>query len=160
MPDNAQTIEELYAAFRRRDHAAMAACYHASVHFSDPAFGDLHGNEVRAMWHMLCERGADLEVTFGGVEAHGDQGSAHWEARYTFSPTGRTVHNRIRAAFTFESGRIIRHADVFDMWRWTRMALGAPGILTGWTWFTKNKVRQTARRSLHRFIDEHPEYTR
>jgi ketosteroid isomerase-like protein len=159
MSDNARTIERFYTAFQQRDHAAMAACYHPSIHFSDPAFGDLYGDEARAMWHMLCDRGADLEVTFNRVQANGD-GSARWEARYSFAPTGRPVHNRIRSSFVFDDGQIIRHADVFDMWRWTRMALGATGVLTGWTWFTKNKVRQTARRSLDRFIDDHPEYAR
>lgn len=112
------------------------------------------------MWHMLCERGTDLDVTFSRVQANGHRGSARWEARYTFAPTGRMVHNRIRASFTIDDGKIVRHADAFDMWRWTRMALGATGVLTGWTWFTKKRVRQTARRSLDRFIDDHPEYAR
>jgi len=158
MSSDATTIESFYTAFARRDHVAMAACYHESVRFSDPVFTELRGNEVRAMWHMLCEQATDLDVTVGDVHAADDTGSAHWEARYTFGPTSRRVHNEIDASFVFENGKIIRHRDQFDLWRWTRMALGMTGVLTGWTGFTKAKVRTTARRGLERFIAGHPEY--
>ena len=160
MPDHAETIATFYRAFQQRDHAAMAACYHPDVRFSDPVFTDLRGDEARAMWHMLCEQGDDLILTYSAVSAEGDRGSAHWEATYTFSPTGRTVHNRIDASFTFEDGLIVRHVDDFDLWRWTRMALGATGVLTGWSGFTRSKVRTTARQGLRRFMDGHPEYER
>ena len=35
----------------------MADCYHPDVHFSDPVFPSLKGDEARGMWRMLCERG-------------------------------------------------------------------------------------------------------
>ena len=31
------------------------SCYHPEVKFSDPAFPDLKGNEVGAMWSMLID---------------------------------------------------------------------------------------------------------
>ena len=160
MSSHVETIAAFYQAFERRDHAAMAACYHPSIHFSDPVFTDLHGAEVAAMWHMLCERGADLRVTYEQVSGEQNRGRAHWEAHYTFGPSGRLVHNIVDASFEFEDDRIIRHVDDFDLWRWTRMALGLSGTLTGWTGFTKAKVRATAQRGLSRFIDDHPEYVR
>lgn len=135
----------------------MLACYHPDVHFSDPAFGDLHGKRAMAMWHMLCERGKDLQVTFRDVLAMQNSGQAHWEAVYTFS-TGRKVHNLIDASFEFKDGRIIRHADQFDLWRWTRMALGVPGLLAGWTPMLQKRVRETAVSGLNKFIANHPEY--
>jgi limonene-1,2-epoxide hydrolase len=153
-------IASFYQALQQRDHAAMAACYHPSIHFSDPVFGDLHGDEARAMWHMLCERGTDLAVTYEDISVTEDRGRAHWEARYDFGPKRRPVHNRIDAKFAFDQGKIVRHRDDFDVWRWTRMALGVPGTLMGWTGFSKTKVRTTALRGLDRFIAEHPEYTR
>ncbi len=159
MSSNAQTIESLYQALQRRDHAAMAACYHPAIEFFDPVFLDLRGDEVLAMWHMLCERGTDLGVTYTDVDVKGDRGGARWEARYGFGPKRRTVHNRIDATFRFEGGKIIRHRDDFDLWRWTRMALGFPGTLLGWTGYSKTKVRTTARKGLSRFMAEHPEYT-
>ena len=58
MHPNAQLIQTLYAAFGRRDGAAMAACYAPNATFVDPVF-DLRGTEIGAMWTMLCERGRE-----------------------------------------------------------------------------------------------------
>jgi ketosteroid isomerase-like protein len=154
-----ETIESFYRAFQQRDYEGMTACYHPSIHFSDPVFPDLHGDEARAMWHMLCEQGTDLRVTFTDVTAEGDSGGTHWDAHYTFSPTGRLVHNKVDARFEFEDGKIIRHVDSFNLWRWTRMALGTTGVMTGWSGFAQAKVRATADSSLRRFIAAHPDYT-
>jgi ketosteroid isomerase-like protein len=157
MQENQQLIRNFYTAFQQRDHEGMIACYHPEVHFSDPAFGDLHGKRVMAMWHMLCERGKDLQISFRDVVATQNSGQAYWEAIYTFS-TGRKVHNKIDANFTFSDGKIVSHADQFDLWRWTRMALGLPGVLAGWTPMLQKKVRQTAVSGLDKFIANHPEY--
>ena len=70
----------------------MAACYTPDARFTDPVF-DLTGAEVGAMWTMFCERGRDLALTWRDVRADDAAGAAHWEPRYTFSVTGRPVHN-------------------------------------------------------------------
>ena len=158
MNQNERLITTFYQAFQRRDSEAMAACYRPAIRFSDPVFQELNGPEVGAMWHMLCEQGTDLVVEFSEVRADDDTGTAHWDATYTFGPTGRVVHNRIDASFEFEDGRIVNHVDSFDLWRWSRMALGFSGSLTGWSGPTKSKIRRTADRSLRRFVDTHPEY--
>lgn len=150
--ENEALVRRFYEAFARRDGEAMAACYHPEIRFSDPVFPDLKGREAGAMWRMLCERGKDLELTFDGIEADGDRGRAHWEARYTFSVTGRKVHNVIDASFRFRDGKIVEHIDVFDFWRWSRMALGPVGTLLGWTPLVKGKVRSQARRGLDAFL--------
>jgi ketosteroid isomerase-like protein len=152
---NAALIEELYAAFARHDGAAMAACYAADAHFSDPVF-DVRGEEIGGMWAMLCERGKDLQLSWRNVRADDLHGSAHWEPRYTFSATGRQVHNVIDAAFTFAAGRIVRHVDTFNLWRWSRMALGFKGTLLGWTPMVRDKVRAQARRGLDLWLSNHP----
>jgi ketosteroid isomerase-like protein len=157
MQENQQLIRNFYTAFQQRDYEGMIACYHPEVHFSDPAFGDLHGKRAMAMWHMLCERGKDLQITFRDVVATQSSGQAHWEAIYTFS-TRRKVHNKIDANFTFSDGKIVRHADLFDFYRWMRMALGLPGTLAGWTPMMQKKVRETAVSGLEKFIANHPEY--
>jgi hypothetical protein len=156
MHPNTDLITSFYEGFQKRDHSAMAACYHDAVHFSDPAFVDLNGNQVRAMWHMLCERGSDLRVEVSNVVADDTSASAHWEARYTFG--GRPVHNVIEASFVVENGLITDHRDVFDLWKWSRMATGVPGTLLGWTSFGKGKVRSAAMSGLDRFVGDHPEY--
>jgi ketosteroid isomerase-like protein len=156
--ENKQLIETFYSAFQQRDYAGMNACYHPEIHFSDPAFIDLRGKRAMAMWHMLCERGKDLQVSFNNVQANGNSGQAHWEATYSFSASKRKVHNVIDANFTFGDGLIVRHADNFDFWHWTRMALGPAGVLLGWSSFMQKKVRETAVSGLDKFIANHPEY--
>src|SRR5262245_28467462 len=122
----------------------MAACYHADVEFSDEVFPLLRGRRAGDMWRMLCSRSQDLELEFRDVRADDESGGAHWDARYTFSRTRRRVWNRIDATFAFRDGKIARHVDRFDFWRWSRQALGPTGLLLGWTPIVKNAVRRQA----------------
>ena len=130
MTPNAQLIESFYQAFARRDAGAMSACYAPDATFSDPVF-TLQGSEIGAMWAMLCDAGKDLRVEARDIAADDRMGTANWQAWYTFSATGRPVHNDIQATFTFVDGAIASHRDVFDLWRWSRMALGKKGALLG-----------------------------
>jgi uncharacterized protein (TIGR02246 family) len=152
-----QLVTEFYAAFARRDPEAMAALYAPDVTFSDPAFGHLQGAEVRSMWRMLVGASKDLSVTARDITANGDRAAATWEARYTFTETGRSVHNVVEAHMTLADGRILRHDDHFDFWRWSRQALGPPGLLLGWTPVLRAQVRKRARRRLDEFMAGHPE---
>ena len=158
MDNNQQLIERFYQSFQRRDYRGMAACYHPEATFKDEVFDLKNGREVAAMWHMLCESGKDLRIDFKEVEAGEQSGRAHWEAHYTFSRTGRRVHNVIEARFEFQEGKIIRHTDRFPFWRWAQQAFGLTGWLLGWTPFLRNKVRDTAMGGLFGFMDQHAEY--
>lgn len=136
----------------------MQSCYHDDATFSDAVFQNLNSREVKAMWHMLAAAAGDLKLLFDEVQTSGQTGSCRWQAWYTFSRTGRRVHNIIHASFEFRDGKILHHRDDFDFWRWSRMALGAPGWLLGWTPLLKNKVRSMARKGLQKFIADHPQY--
>jgi ketosteroid isomerase-like protein len=149
---NAALIDRFYDAFGRRDAETMAACYAPDATFSDPVFQDLRGAEVPSMWRMLCEGATDLKIVHRDVRADGDRGSAHWDADYTFSATGRPVHNEIDATFTFRDGLIAEHVDRFDLWKWTRQALGPVGLALGWSPPVHNKVRGQARARLDEFM--------
>ena len=157
MHKNAEVIEKFYQAFQTRNYVDMMACYHEQIEFQDPAF-HLKGKEAGAMWHMLCEQALALKIEFSGVEADDTTGKAHWEAYYPFSLTKREVHNIIDASFEFKEGKIIKHTDVFDFWRWSRQALGVPGLALGLSSFLQNKVRQQAGKNLKKFMAKHPEY--
>lgn len=152
MHPHALLIEQFYQAFQKRDGVAMAACYHPDIRFGDPVFTDLEGFRAGAMWKMLCERGKDLSIVYSGIEADDREGKAHWEADYTFSGSGRKVHNVIDAKFRFQDGKIVEHCDSFDFYAWTRMALGPTGLLLGWTPFLQNSVRKQARKGLEDYI--------
>lgn len=148
MHPNAELIKRFYQAFANRDASTMRAAYHPEARFDDPAFPGLVGAEIGDMWEMLVTRGKDLEVAASGIEADDQKGRAHWEAKYTFSGSGRKVHNVIDAEFEFKDGKIWRHRDHFGFWRWSRQALGLPGLLLGWSSFLAAKVRKQARKSL------------
>ncbi len=149
---NRALIKRFYTAFAARDGAAMTLCYHADARFSDPAFLDLRGPEVSAMWRMLTSRSKDLALTFSDVEATAQGGAAKWVALYTFVSTGRKVENRISAAFVFKDGLILEHSDLFDFWLWARQALGPMGLILGWSGFLRRKVQKQARANLAAFM--------
>lgn len=148
MHPNAALIEKLYTGLRALDPETMADCYHPQAVFSDPVFPRLEGEEVPAMWRMLCAGARDLNLEFHDAQADDDTGSARLEAVYTFPATGRRIHNIITARFTFQDGRILRHEDRFGLWRWSRMALGPTGTLIGWTPMVRAKIRKQAARAL------------
>jgi ketosteroid isomerase-like protein len=146
---NKQLIERFYEAFGRRDGDAMAACYAPDARFSDPVFPGLTGAEPGAMWRMLTGRSEDLQVEL--VEH--DSESAHWRATYTFTQTGRPVVNDVRASFKFSADdKIAEHTDAFSFYRWSRQALGAPGLLLGWTPLLRRATQRKARASLDQFL--------
>lgn len=147
---NRETIERFYAAFGQCNGTAMSACYAPDAHFRDPAFGDLRGHDVGAMWRMLTSRATDLQIELHEHEAEGDTGSAHWIARYTFS-TGRPVVNDIQARFRFADGLIVDHVDEFDFRRWARQALGPSGNLVAWVPPLRKKARAKALDQLEQF---------
>jgi ketosteroid isomerase-like protein len=151
MHPNAALIHRFYTAMQARDAEGMAACYGADVHFSDPVFGSLRGDEAADMWRMLLSRAKDFQLAFDDVTADDHSGSAQWVARYTFSQTGRPVINRIQASFTFADGKIVRHEDRFDLWRWARQALGAKGLLLGWAPPVQQAIRKQAAAGLAAF---------
>ncbi len=157
--DNSEFIKNFYTAFQNKNWKQMQECYHEEVHFSDPVFPDLHGKKARAMWHMLTSASTDLTLTFSDIKTNSENGTCHWEAIYSFSKTGRKVHNKIDAHFTFKDGLILAHKDYFDLWKWSRMALGPTGTLLGWTPFIKGKIRLMAAKNLGTFISKNPIYS-
>ncbi len=147
---NKELIETFYHAFKQKDYQTMAQCYHSEAYFKDEAF-ELNGKEIGSMWHMLCIRGKDMTMEFS-VTDEGGKISAHWEPKYSFSQTGRLVHNIIDAEFEFKDGKIIKHIDRFNFWSWSRQALGAPGLLLGWSSLLRNKVKKMAMGNLKKFM--------
>ena len=146
-------IERFYTAFKEQNAAEMAACYHPDVIFNDPAFKNLNYQEVSAMWEMLIKRAdGNLSIEHHSVMEDNELGQCTWEAEYEFSKTGNAVHNIIHATMQFKDGKIIRHDDHFNFWKWSKMALGLPGALLGWTPYLRGKVQKMARKSLDVYL--------
>lgn len=150
---NSELIRTFYNSFSRHDAEGMVQCYADSIIFSDPAFGQLHGDDAKNMWRMLVQNSrGQLKISFSDVEAGEKSGSAKWIAEYTLSKTGRHVVNRISAHFEFADGKITKHNDQFDLWKWSAQALGWKGLLLGWTTFMKQRIQQQARSALRAYV--------
>jgi ketosteroid isomerase-like protein len=150
---SSDTIVRFYDAFARRDGAAMAACYAPGARFSDPVFPGLEGDEVAAMWQMLTSSGQDLRVQLVEHHTESDTGSAHWLADYTFSRTGRRVHNDVHATFRFtDTGLIADHHDSFNFYAWAKQALGPVGSLLAWAPPFQASLRSGAASTLAKYM--------
>lgn len=142
----------------------MAACYGPQTSFFDPAFAELSNGDPGRMWQMLCSQATDLQVVLDRIGLVAEPTAklvapglalvgAQWTATYTFSVTGRKVVNVVtsRMQIDRQAGVIVRQDDSFDFWKWSRQALGVPGILLGWTGFLQAKVQKMARGNLKKF---------
>ena len=153
MNSNRQIIERFYSALQKKDYQTMNDCYSEEIVFSDPAFGVLKGEEVRAMWEMLCKNAKDFSLTFSDIESLDEEyATCKWVATYTFSKTGRKVVNKIKAYMKFYDGKIIEHSDAFRLSTWIGQALGWKGKLLGWSGFMKKAVQKNARKNLENFM--------
>lgn len=149
---NYAILDGFYAAFSRKDYEEMRTYYAPEATFEDPAFKLDSGERAADMWEMLCKRGADLELEYQVLSVDDHGGQVKWEAHYTFGQTGNKVHNIILATIDLRDGKIVKHRDDFDFWRWSSQALGLPGKLLGWSGFLRGKVRQQAGQQLERYV--------
>jgi SnoaL-like domain len=155
MNQNEELITKFYTAFVNENANEMAKCYHQDIRFQDPAFGILKETKVASMWKMLLERAnGNIKIEFSNVIANQNTGQAKWIATYIFSQTNRKVVNKIDATFEFKDGLIIKHTDHFNLYKWSKQALGFKGFLLGWTNFMKNKIQKSAQKSLEIYIQK------
>lgn len=152
---NSELITHFYASFAKGDAEGMVSCYDNAIQFKDPAFGALKGEDAKNMWRMLLSRNkGNIHLTFSNVKADDKTGSANWVTEYVFSATGRKVINVISAEFEFANGKIIKHTDTFDIYKWAKQAFGFKGYLLGWTSFMQNKIQQQANISLKKYTEK------
>ncbi|MFA4867277.1 MAG: nuclear transport factor 2 family protein [Pedobacter sp.] len=154
MNSNEQLIHHFYTSFQDKNVKAMQDLYASNASFNDPVFTNLNADEVKSMWAMLIMNGKDMRLEFKDIKGTQNGATAVWDAWYTFSATGKKVHNHINASFLIENGKIIKHTDHFSFYLWASQALGLTGILLGWTSFLKNKIRSTAKKNLQRYMDK------
>lgn len=150
---NKVLITKFYRSFQLKDYKAMQDSYAEDAVFKDEVFNNLDASQVRAMWEMLIKKGKDLELEFKNIKANNTSGSAEWTATYTFSSTKRKVVNHVKSVFILEKGKIVQQTDHFNFYSWAKQALGATGLLLGWTDFFKKKVQDKARQGLFDYID-------
>jgi hypothetical protein len=154
MHENSRLLEKFFKSIQRKDHRAVADCYHPEATFEDIAF-ELSGQKrIHAMWHMIAE--SDMRLSFT-IENVGERdGSAFWIADYTFKDTDRKVHNEVKSNFIFGDGLIIKQTDTSDARKWGLQALGpVSGLLS---WLLPAIRRRKAKQKLDSFVATHPQY--
>jgi ketosteroid isomerase-like protein len=155
MASNEELISRFYTSFQQLDHRGMNACYSDDIVFSDPVFLLLKGEQVKAMWEMLCTNAKDFSLVFSNIKAvDHEYYTCDWTATYTFSKTGRKVVNNIKAFMKIHEGKIIEHSDAFRLSTWIGQALGWKGVMFGWMGWMKRKVQKSARQNLVRFMEK------
>lgn len=151
---NEETINRFYTAFQKLDYATMQSCYTDDAVFSDPVFGLLDVVETRAMWEMLCTRAKDFSLTYGDIKLLDEEyTTTQWKATYLFSKTGNKVENKVTAHMKFRDGLICEHTDAFDIYKWSRQALGITGWLFGWSSFIRKRIQLQAKVGLQKFMN-------
>lgn len=150
---NEALIKRFYKSFSDGNADGMTACYHDDIVFKDPAFGTLESDKAKAMWQMLMSRSDSApEIQFSNVSADEKYGKANWIAKYNYGPKKRKVVNNVTALFEFKDGKIIKHTDEFDLWKWSQQALGISGYLLGWSSFMKNQIQKKTNGLLRKFM--------
>lgn len=152
MTPNEQTITDFYTALESNNDKVICKYYHRDIVFRDPVFGRLIGSDVCQMWKMLMYRNnGNLKVELLEVKANNYNGKAIWKASYHFGKNNNKVENIIQSEFRFKDGLIIKHTDDFDIWKWSKQALGIPGVLLGWTGYMHKKIQEKALLALKKF---------
>lgn len=148
-----EIISQFYKAFKNLDAEAMVAYYHDNIEYEDSAFGKLFGIHAKNMWRMLCksQQGKDFKVKFNNIQQVDQTVTANWQASYTFSISGKKVHNKIKAKFLFKDGKINKHNNHFSLHRWEIQAMGFKGFAFGWLPFFKSKLKAQTNRLLKKF---------
>jgi limonene-1,2-epoxide hydrolase len=144
-------LRKFYDAFVEKDAEKMVDNYHRDIRFEDPAFGVLNGKDAADMWRMLCKNGKDLKVTYQIIHEDESKGIVQWEAKYTFSQTGRPVHNKVLGKFRIKNGLIIGHEDTFNLKNWAKQAMGLKGALIGGTALFRAKLQNNTHKLLRNY---------
>ena len=159
MNENENTLFKFYTAFANADAETMCKCYHPDIQFRDPIFELVKGSAVCDMWKMIIQKSeGKIKIDFNEIKATEFIGSARWIATFDFSTTNRRVINIIKAEFHFKDGLIIKHTDNFDLWKWSKQALGLQGYLFGWTGFFQTKINEQAILSLKKYKENDDAY--
>lgn len=150
-----QIADKFYNAFSNHNSSEMINLYHEDVIFSDPAFGILKGDRAKKMWDMLLSNDqSNLTIQYQIIESSDHDATIKWIAKYRFGPSKRSVVNHVTARLKIDKGKIVEHQDSFNLWKWSKQALGISGLLLGWTSFMRNKIQQKTNHTLDKFINQ------
>ncbi len=159
---NREIVEKFLACYHNHDYRGMQSCLDEKIQFSDYAF-DINGEKINAMWHWFCitypPREKPIDVPeFEIIETKGDTVIAKYRVNYLYGEGKRPVDYYIKAHFTIQNDRIIKHHDEFfniSEYEFAKMAFGFPLAILGLTPFLRILVKYKASKKLRQFMDEH-----
>ena len=102
---------------------------------------------------LLSRSDGNIKIHFSIVDVNDQQGKVEWVAEYFYGKKKRKVVNKVSSTLLIDDGKIIQHTDSFDLWSWTRQALGLPGYLLGWTSFMRNKIQGMTKVRLDEYLN-------
>jgi hypothetical protein len=138
---NAATVETFFRSYLKRDFVGMQACLDEAVRFSDYAFEDIQGSQVRAMWQWYCTRMPPIAMMgYKILREEGDQVIARYRIRYFFQldekSQPRTMDYVIGSTFTLAGGKILEQKDWFydlSEFEFAKRLVGLPKALLAYT---------------------------
>ncbi|BAO56211.1 nuclear transport factor 2 family protein [Nonlabens marinus] len=149
-----QLLNKFYDSFAHGDAHGMIECYAPQIVFEDPVFGQLHGKRAECMWQMLLEnKKRKPQISYRVLIYGADTAQVAWTATYFYGKSDRKVVNQVLASFDFKDGLIVHHRDNFNLWNWSRQALGISGFLIGWTNIMERKIQNKTRALLDTYIE-------
>ncbi|WP_034924172.1 nuclear transport factor 2 family protein [Gillisia sp. CAL575] len=150
-----ELIQKFYNSFSDGNAKGMIACYHKDIIFQDPAFGILRGKRAKDMWEMLLSnKDSNASINYEILEVDDKRAKIFWKAEYKYGPKRRAVVNEVTANFIFKDGKILKHIDDFNLWAWSKQALGASGYLLGWSSYMKHQIQKKTEGLLSTYIDK------
>ncbi|RKS53528.1 ketosteroid isomerase-like protein [Gillisia mitskevichiae] len=153
--NNKELLEKFYNSFSDGNAQGMIECYHKDITFRDPAFGKLRGSKAKNMWEMLLsKKDSKAIITYKILEIGKEDAKVSWTAHYKYGPKKRNVINKVIANFEFRDGKIINHTDKFDLWSWSKQALGASGYLLGWSSYMRDQIQKKTGSLLNSYIEK------
>lgn len=143
----AHPVETYWDALANKAATTMASCYAPGATFQDPVF-NLQGVGIGKMRQNLFGSASDLQIQTDPLTVDGNKATGTWHASYTCTMAGRMVHYTNHSTFEAQDGVIVAQQDHFNLWKWTRMALGSNGKVLGCTPLVRKKVRTMATKRL------------
>lgn len=103
---------------------------------------------------IASQKRKSFKVIVSDIECNDSEGSAKWEAIYTFGSKKRKVHNKIKARFKLQDSKIIAYLDEFNVHQSATQAVGFSGWVIGWSAYFKKKLGLQTNALLNRFENE------
>jgi len=140
-----RVVGQLFERIAARDLRGMLALYHPTIIYTNP-FYELQAGEVAMMWQMVWSYLPDLQIVCREQDIRNS--AAHWQASYTYPPTGRQIQHHLSAEIAFADGAIIRHTDRFNVHEWAHRAYGFVGRAIGGSGLFQRWIARRARARL------------